>query len=212
MKKRVGVFIGTFNPIHNGHLMMVCHTLNHIGFMDEAIIVPSPKSFGKKDIIDISHRINMINLAITELSEFMELRKKITVSDIEKDLSGYTIDTLNKLQEIYPDNLLDLVIGADNLENLFEFKDAADIITRFNIIILGRNNSSGTELVQIIMSGLYKVKLNPSYYHKFYLLPSFPETDLSSTFIRNQVQSRKEIWAYVPKSVAAYIKYNQLYE
>ena len=212
MRKRIGVFIGTFNPIHNGHLMMVCHTLNYIGFMDKAIIVPSPKSFGKKDIIDLSHRVNMINLAITELNEFMEIRKKIVVSDIEKDLSGYTIDTLNKLQEIYPDNLLDLVIGADNLENLFKFKDAADIITRFNIIILGRNNNSGSELTQTVASGLSEIGLNLSYFHKFYILPSFPETDLSSTFIRNQVLSRKEIWAYVPKSVAAYIKYNQLYE
>ena len=92
MYAKYGIMIGTFNPIHNGHLMMANYLLENSD-LDNIVIVPSPGSFGKPELIDFKYRYEMISIALKDIRS-----RRVFVSDRELNLSGYTIDTLESFK------------------------------------------------------------------------------------------------------------------
>ena len=200
---KVGVFIGTFNPIHNGHLMIVNWLLDNSD-LDNLLIVPSPNSFGKSGLIDFSHRFNMITELLNSTND-----SRVTCSDIEITLTGYTSDTLSTLKESNENNDYVLIIGADNFPNLMKFNKAEWILRNFEIYVLDRDRST---LETTIPEEISKLELVISDCKGIKTFSDFPETKMSSSFIRSQVRNNNKIWAYVPKIINDYITLNNLYK
>lgn len=200
---KVGVFIGSFNPIHNGHLMIINWLLDNSG-LDNILIVPSPNSFGKLDLVDFSHRFKMISDLVNSIDD-----SRVNCSDIEITLTGYTSDTLSTLKESNENNDYVLIIGADNFPNLMKFNKAEWILRNFEIYVLDRDRST---LETTIPEEISKLGLVISDCKGIKTFSDFPETKMSSSFIRSQVRNNNRIWAYVPKIINDYITLNNLYK
>ena len=116
---KIGLFFGSFNPIHTGHLIIANYMANHTG-LDQVWLVVSPHNPLKKksDLINMYDRLEMARLA-TEKAE------NIRVSDVEFKLPqpSYTIDTLAHLGEKYPEHQFTLIMGSDNLVSLRKWKN-----------------------------------------------------------------------------------------
>lgn len=132
----IGLYFGTFNPVHIGHINIANYILNNTS-LDKVWIVPSPLSPFKitDDILDFSHRLKMLEIATRKI-------KDISICDIEKNLPkpNYTINTLNALKEKYPDVNFNIIMGSDNIDTLYKWKKALDIIKNYNIYVYPRNN------------------------------------------------------------------------
>ena len=197
MCAKYGIMIGTFNPIHNGHLMMANYLLENSD-LDNIVIVPSPGSFGKPELIDFKYRYEMISIALKDIQS-----KRVFVSDRELNLSGYTIDTLDSFELN-----VSLIIGADNFPELIKFHRSMDILKNYKIYVLDRN---GVDTDSMISEELGKLGMTRSDCKGIETFCNFPETKISSSFIRKQVKEGKSIWGYVPNRVSKYIKHNKLY-
>ena len=189
---KIGIMIGSFNPVHNGHLMVMNYLLNK-EVVDKIIVVPSPDSFGKSGLIDFNSRLDMLNLATVKVPE-------IEISDIELNLSGYTADTLRYFKNKYKGDKVFLVIGRDNLEPLTKFKDFTWISNNIPLIVLDRECNFGDG-----------DKNDFVYIEEVLFLKDFPTTKLSSSMIREELKEGKDVWAYVPELVRDYINENKLY-
>ena len=190
---KIGIMIGSFNPVHNGHLMVMNYLLNQ-EIVDKIIVVPSPDSFGKPELIDFKDRMAMLNLATVGIPE-------IEVSDIELELSGYTVDTLKYFKNKYKEDEVFLIIGRDNLIPLTRFKDFAWISNNIPLLVLDREYDEKSE-----DRGEFV------YIEKVIFLKDFPTTKLSSGMIRKEIRRGKNVWAYIPESVKYYIIENELYK
>ena len=104
---RIGVQIGSFNPIHYGHIRILEHSLSKL---DKVIVVPASNPYGKTDMAELDHRLIMVWKGIEDTIH-PELRTNITISDIDRRVGGYTSDVLEGLQKEYPNSELVLIIG-----------------------------------------------------------------------------------------------------
>lgn len=189
----IGIFSGSFNPIHIGHLILANYIVEFTE-IDEIWFVVSPQNPLKKsqDLLEENVRFHMAQLAL-------EGYPKMKASDFEFSLPrpSYTINTLDEFQKSYPQNHFYLIIGADNWEDFTKWKDHEKITDSFKIKIYPR---SGYRLV--IPSKLkYKVEALDS-----------PIIDISSTFIREGLSESKSMKAFLPESVYEYIEKNNLYK
>jgi nicotinate-nucleotide adenylyltransferase len=192
---KAGVFGGTFNPVHTGHLILaefVCEKLN----LDKIIFIPTknPPHKSNKEIIDGYLRIEMLKIAIKG-------NKRFTVSDIEiknsDNLKSYTIDTINKLNKINRiAKPLNLIIGYDSYLELNTWKEPDKICKYSNVIVLKRPDYNNT--------------FDNKFKNKVVFLES-PLISISSTQIRNKIRNRKSIKYLVPERVENFIIKNKLY-
>ncbi len=133
--KRIGIFGGTFNPIHMGHLRTVWEV--HCGFgLDETILIPSaaPPHKPAEGVIDAGDRLEMVRLAISGYDEF-------TVSDVELKRPGpsYTIDTVRHFKSVYPEDAdFHLIIGLDAILEIDTWKSYRDIFRLIPFIVMMR--------------------------------------------------------------------------
>ncbi len=189
-KKHIALMMGSYNPIHLGHLQIAVRCYESKIF-DEIWLVISPANphKDKKLLAEENHRLTMVNLALQPLPY------PIKSCDIEFQLPqpSYTINTLNELKLTYPYYTFSLVLGEDNLERLYEWKNIDSILKNYKIYIYNRNGKS-----QI------KVPENITYLE-------MPMLDISSTEIRNRIQQQKPIDYFVTKEVKDYILIQQLY-
>lgn len=197
---KIAIMGGTFNPIHQGHLIL-SEFIREDFYLDKIIFVPtgiSPHKFGH-DILDKSLRKEMLNLAIESNNNF-------TLSTIEMEREGksFTIDTINELRLLYPKDDLYMIIGADSLLELHGWKDHDKIISSINLIVADRYNAKDGELVQRIQ------ELNKKYRGNIKRI-STPIIDISSTEIRYRLGTGLSIKYLVPESVERYIIDNKLY-
>lgn len=196
--KNVGVYIGSFNPIHIGHVMISNYVIENTD-IDKLIIVPSYHSFGKPELIDFNYRVEMIAKSI-------QGKDNILISTIESETSGYTYETLGRLKlgGYYKD--ISLVIGADNFIKLHTFKSIEWILKNCNIIVLCRDNCD-------ITSGYDNLRKIPGYQkEKIKILYNFPEINMSSSYIRKEIKEGRDIFGYVMPEVRKYIQEHKLYK
>ncbi|HMR19030.1 MAG TPA: nicotinate (nicotinamide) nucleotide adenylyltransferase [Sphingobacterium sp.] len=189
--KKVGLFFGSFNPVHIGHLIIANYMANFTD-LDEVWFVVSPQNpfKEKKNLGNMYDRLEMVNLA-TENSE------KLRVSDIEFKLPqpSYTIDTLIHLSEKYPNNEFMLIMGEDNLAGLHKWKNTEILLRDYKIVVYPRPGYEGGEL-----------KNHPSV-----TITDTPLMELSSTFIRKAIQKKRNIQFFVPEKVIDFIDKKGLY-
>lgn len=202
--KRIAIFGGSFNPIHNGHLLVAQAVFESFGF-DQVLLVPcqvSPFKQGQDGALlaDASQRLDMLRLAVGSDSRF-------DICDIEAKRQGvsYTIDTVRQLMANYPDTAFSLVMGMDSLLDLYRWRQANELVSLCDIVTVQRPGCD--------------VALSPSDLH-------FPLDvaekilkncmrgrlcDISSTEIRQRVAEGRSIRYLVPLAVEAYIIQNNLY-
>lgn len=188
----IGIFSGSFNPIHVGHLILANY-ITEFTNIDQLWLLVTPQNPFKenKQLLPENIRLQMAQEALAEYD-------KIKVSDFEFSLArpSYTINTLNSLQETYPQHKFSLVVGADNWVDFPKWNQHQDIIKNFHIYLYPRLG--------------YDVKIPEEIQSKITQLES-PIIEISSTFIRNCIKNNKNIQAFVPPSVYKYINQNKLY-
>ena len=186
---RIGIYGGSFNPIHNGHVYMAKFIIDYLK-LDKLIVIPVGTPSHRKNILeDASMRLKMCEIAF-------ENEKKIEISDIElksKDIS-YTYDTLLKIIEIYPENEYFEIIGEDSGEYFHKWKNYKDILKLAKVVVLQREGYS----TLLKDSNLLQVKN--------------PFLNFSSTRVREAILNEESIEKMVPKKVAEFIKVNKLYK
>ena len=132
--KNIGLYFGTFNPIHIGHLAIANH-MAEFSELDEIWLVVTPHNpFKKKStLLDNHHRLEMVRLAT-------EHYPKLKPSTVEFDLPqpNYTVNTLAVLEEKYPDYMFNLIMGEDNLKSLHKWKNYDVILERYGIFVYPR--------------------------------------------------------------------------
>lgn len=189
--KNIGLLFGSFNPIHNGHVSLANFFINHRNF-NQIWLVVSPLSPFKKNqiILDKYERLDMVKIAIKPF-------ENIFASDIEFKMKtpSYTIDTLNKIKKIYPENSFSIIIGEDNLDNLKKWKDSNLIIEDYKIFIYPRNFSKKN--IDLNINSIDKIKA--------------PFIDVSSTYIRESIKKNKKIDGLLSPDVLNQIKKKKFY-
>lgn len=184
-KTKIGLFFGSFNPVHNGHLMLANYIVEYTD-LDSIWFVVSPQNPFKQQhsLLDEKQRLMMLELAVNDDSRFK-------VCDIEFFMPrpSYTIDTLTRLSELHPDNEFRLICGMDNLVNFKNWKDHQKILDNYKLLVYPRKNYDGGELLN----------------HKSVQVIEAPEIEISSTFIREAVAKNKDIRHFMPKESYRYM-------
>jgi len=192
--KKIGLYPGTFNPIHNGHITLANYFINNTE-LDEVWVLLTPQNPFKKidNIIEDEHRLEMANKTFNHL-------KGIKVSDIEfhLDKPNYTIDTINRLIKDFQNLQFTLLIGEDNLANFHQWKDYNKILDLVNVFVYPRNTiiDKDQELIQN---------------NKISILDA-PKIEISSDEIRAIMKDGNDIKKYLPKEVYNYITEKKLYK
>ena len=197
---RIGIMGGTFNPIHMGHLLLA-ETARTEEKLDRIIFIPNgcPYMKQKNEVLDAAHRLKMVELAIADNPFF-----SVSDMEIQRDGNTYTCDTLRQLQTEYPSDTFYFLMGADCLFSIEKWKNPQEIFSRCILLAAVRNNADISQ-----MEGKC-AQLSAHYRTKVKLL-SFPETEISSTIIRNCISENRSIRYMVPEPVRRYIEEYQLY-
>ena len=192
--KKIGLYFGTFNPIHVGHLIIANHLVENSD-LDEIWLVVTPHNphKKKKTLLEDHHRLAMVSIAL-------EVYPKLKASNIEFDLPqpNYTTNTLAHLEEKYPEKLFSLIMGEDNLKSLHKWKNYEVILERYSIYVYPRI-SEGT--VETQFDGHPKITKVDA-----------PIMELSSTFIRHGIQSGANIRPMLPHDVWKYLDEMNFYK
>ncbi|MBG6234763.1 nicotinate-nucleotide adenylyltransferase [Pedobacter sp. CAN_A7] len=188
---KTGLFFGSFNPVHLGHLVIANYMANYTP-LDEVWLVVSPHNplKNKKGLSNMYDRLEMARLA-TENSV------NLKVSNIEFSLPqpSYTIDTLTHLHEKYPEREFAIIMGADNLSSFKKWKNYEVILKNYEIYVYPR---PGVEVEEW--------KNHPSV-----IMTETPQMDISSTFIRKAIQQKKNVQYLVPDQVIAFMDGKNMY-
>lgn len=198
--ENIGVFGGTFDPIHFGHLIIAEEIKNRYN-LDKIIFIPCgiPSHKDTSKISNTIHRMNMVQIAINTNMQF-------EVSDIEIRRRGYTytIDTVLQLKHMYPKSYFFYIIGSDIVFDLLSWKRCDELFANCEFIVTIRSGFTENRLKdQIrILEKLYNAKIN---------LANIRLIDISSTEIRKNVKSNVSIKYLLPEEVEKYIFVNNLY-
>lgn len=191
MSRKIGLFGGTFNPVHFGHIRLARQLLK-LARLDEVWMMVSPQNPFKvnHELLPDSQRLEMVRLALRR-------EKGIKASDCEFRLSkpSYTWNTLQALAKDMPDCQFTLLIGGDNWASFPHWYHHEDIMKACDVVVYPREGAS----------------IDPSDLPDNVRLVDTRLINISSTEVRNRVASGKSIRGLVPKSVADYIESNRLY-
>lgn len=201
---KIGLYFGTFNPIHVGHLIIANHMAEHSD-LDQVWMVVTPHNPHKKKstLLDDFHRLHMVHLATEDYA-------KIKPSDIEFKLSqpNYTVNTLVHLEEKFPSHEFSLIMGEDNLKSLHKWKNYEVILQNYDIYVYPRLDAKD-QISELISPEMENLDLKN--HHKIHLIDA-PVVEISSTFIRNNIKEGKNIQPLLPAKVWEYIDHNIFYK
>jgi nicotinate-nucleotide adenylyltransferase len=205
---KIGLYFGTFNPIHVGHLIIANHMAEHSD-LDQIWMVVTPHNPLKKKntLLDDYHRLQMVHLAA---EDFL----KIKPSDIEFKLSqpNYTVNTLVHLEEKYPNYKFSLIMGEDNLKSLHKWKNYEVILENHDIYVYPRLDTkvSAEEAISADADNL-DLKILQKFAKKIHMIDA-PVVEISSTFIRDNIKKGKNVQPLLPAKVWEYIDHNNFYK
>lgn len=191
-KQKIGLYFGSFNPIHTGHLI-IANFLMEAAELDEVWWVVSPQNPHKKSntLLNEYDRLKMVEMAI-------EGNDRFQVSNVEFMLPkpSYTIDTLTYLSERYQQNEFHIIIGSDSYLNLKSWKNSEVLRAKYPIIVYERPG--------------YEVNQEHALEGNFKFFKA-PYINISATFIRNQIKQQKSIKYLVPSVVEQYLLDERFY-
>lgn len=186
-RPRVGVFVGSFDPIHKGHMHIIKYLLQY-NLVDKIIVVPTGDYWSKSMEASLEDRIQMCKLIQS---------KKVEISTTLNKYE-YTYQVLEELEKKYPMDYLFLIMGADNIINFDKWKNI-DHLLEYNIIVVNRDNIDINEHVE---------KFNKK--DNFIVLDDFDFLSISSTYIRSNIES-ENAKEFLDEKVLNYIKDKKLY-
>ncbi|SEC17801.1 nicotinate-nucleotide adenylyltransferase [Tenacibaculum sp. MAR_2009_124] len=187
MNKKIGLYFGTFNPIHVGHLIIANHMVENSDLDEIWMMVTPHNPFKKKSsLLDNHHRLEMVYLATQEYD-------KIKPSDFEFKLPqpNYTINTLTQLSEKYPDKTFNLIMGEDNLKSFHKWKNYEAILDDYHVYVYPRISEGVIETQFDNHQKIHPVKA--------------PIVEISSTMIRNGVKEGKSVRPMLSNAVWKYV-------
>ena len=191
---KIGLFFGTFNPIHIGH-MIIANYMAEFSDLDEVWFVITPMSpfKQKKSMLSNIHRLAIANVAV-------ENYPKLKASDIEFKLSqpNYTINTLIHLEEKYAEHQFCLIMGEDNLKGFHKWKNYEAILENYELYVYPRISEGKTENQFLEHAKIHKINA--------------PIVQVSSTFIRKAIKDKKDISTMLPANVWKYIDEMNFYK
>ncbi len=189
---RVGLFFGSFNPVHMGHMVLANYMLEFTD-LERIWFVVTPHNPHKKktSLLDERQRLHMVNLAIGD-------NDRLAASDIEFKLPqpSYTVDTLAYLQDKYPQHEFALMMGEDNLKSLPKWKNYEVILKNHHIYVYPRPGVNSEALRN----------------HDKITFTDAPFVEVSSTQIRKAVKAKKDMRYFMPLSAWNYLMEMHFYE
>ncbi len=181
-KNKIGLYFGSFNPVHIGHLIIARYILNETG-IDQVWFVVSPQNPLKNSntLLNEYQRLHLVRLAIDDDYDMQ-------ASNVEFNLPkpSYTIDTLTYLEEKYPEKNFSVIIGSDSYLNIGNWKNSAALLSNFKLIIYTRPG--------------FEVKQHQG--SQTTILKDAPLLEISSTTIRKMISENKPIKYFVPDKVS----------
>ncbi len=191
-QKKIGLFFGSFNPVHIGHTAIAGHMLEFTD-LDEVWMVVSPHNPLKKkeSLLSDTHRLRLVREAIGD-------NTRIKASNIEFKLPqpNYTIDTLAYLREKYPTQKFVLIMGTDNLQNLNKWKNYEQLLANYSIYAYKRPGFDSGKFAN----------------HPSVKITDAPLMEISSSFIRQAIKDKKDVRYLLASPVWQYIKEMHFYE
>ena len=191
---KIGLYFGTFNPIHVGHLIIANHMAEYAE-LDQVWLVVTPHNPLKKKetLLDDYQRLHLVFLASEDYP-------KIKPSDFEFKLPqpNYTVNTLAHLRDQYPQHTFSLIMGEDNLRTFHKWKNYEVILEQYAILVYPRISSEtpNTQFDQ----------------HPNIRVIAAPIVEISSTFIRDNIKNNKNVRPLLPSKVWEYLDHNNLYK
>ena len=199
-KRKIVVFGGSFNPPLNSHFSLAEQIVNEYEQVEKVIFVPVNNLYEKENLLGNEHRYNMLKLVIDKNPNFELSRVEL---DSKRPL--YTIETLLILKDKYPQYDILFTIGSDNLKQLDSWKKVEELVTKFKILVLERDED---DMDKIIQSNDFLKAHKDS----FIKVKNNVRSNLSSTFVRNKIKEGKSIRYLTPDEVVNYMKENNLFE
>lgn len=193
----IGLYFGTYNPIHVGHLIIANHMVDYTE-LDQVWLVVSPQNpfKTKATLLEDYHRLALVNIAV-------EGNKKLKASNIEFDLPkpSYTIDTLTFIQEKHPEHNFSIIMGEDNLRSFHKWKNYEQILENYSIFVYPRilTEQEGDSI---------PLKNHP----KITICKDVPLMKISASFIRNAIKDKKDVQYLLSEPVFTYLKEMHFYE
>lgn len=188
----IGLFFGSFNPVHVGH-MVLANYMASFTELEQVWFIVSPHNplKEKSSLLDQNQRLHMVNLAIGDSNQLKS-------SNIEFGLPqpSYTINTLAHLKEKYPQHRFSLIMGEDNLESFTKWKNYEEILKHHNLFVYPRPGCNSGGLKD----------------HKSVVMTEAPLMELSSTMIRQSIKNKKDVSFFVPKAVWEYLDEMHFYK
>ncbi|MES2704642.1 MAG: nicotinate (nicotinamide) nucleotide adenylyltransferase [Bacteroidota bacterium] len=186
----IGLYFGSFNPVHTGHLIVANHVINHTE-IDKIWFIVSPHNPLKDShsLLNEYDRLHLVNLAI-------EGNPKFRASNVEFQLPkpSYTIDTLAYLTEKFPLEKFTVIMGADSFQNIHRWKNFEQLVARYAFIVYNRPGFD----------------IEDTYGADVTILDA-PLLQISATYIRRQIKEKKSIKYIVPEAVEHYVLENRYY-
>jgi len=197
---KIGLMGGTFNPIHQGHLIISEYI--RVRFpLDKIIFIPSGTPPHKEELKTVSaeHRYNMVSLAI-------ETNPYFDISSVEVNRKGksYTVDTITEFKKLNPMDDLFFIVGADTIYDFINWKNYETLFSMTKFIVIGRYGLN-------VENNIEKINELKQKYNAQIIYMNGPLVDISSTDIRNRISEKESIKYIVPEKVEEYINENRLY-
>jgi len=182
---RIGLFFGSFNPIHHGHLALTNYIVEFSEPEQIWFVISPHNPFKKKNsLLKDYDRYELVYRAIADSDKF-----RISGIEFNMPQPSYTIDTLVRLSEKFPQHSFSLIMGADNLQTLHRWKNYEQILSDYRILVYPRPGYHGGDLAL----------------HHSVTAVDAPQMDISSSFIRKAIKAGKDVRYFMPLTVWNYI-------
>lgn len=200
--KRIGIFGGSFNPVHQGHTSLVRELLSK-GCVDKVLVVPvfTPPHKSSKELASAEHRINMLSLAFK--SEIEEKLAEISEIETNNKTPSYSFQTVKKLKEIYPNNELFFIMGSDMLLTFRQWKNWEEILKNVSLLAVSRENGD--------RNLLENEKKHLQSLGGRVIICDIDIKEISSTEIRDKIKNNLPTDGILKEEVRNYIEKNNLY-
>ncbi len=198
--KKYGIFGGSFNPIHYGHLM-ICEYIKEEMGLDKVIFIPTGNPPHKDLEVSAKDRYEMVKTAISPNPDF-------DISDIEttRVKLSYTVDTIRELKEIYKEEKLYFIIGLDTLFQLKTWKKIEDLSSEIEFVVAKRPGYLDEEKIN------REIKYLKENFGTKIILVQTPLYEISSTDLRDRIKKGKSLRYLIPKKVLNYIEESEFYK